>query len=1141
MDPSRYQRLKDLVDRALELPEIERDIFLQQNCEDAELLTEARDLLFHYSPDLGGATGGSGMPTDIPEKTDQKIGSYQIIKLLGEGGMGVVYLAAQSAPLRRKVALKVIKLGMDTREVISRFESERQALALMDHPNIAKVYDAGATDEGRPFFVMEYIPGVPLNIFCRDQNLGLRDRLNLFIQVCRGIQHAHNKGIIHRDLKPGNILVTDAEGIPVPKIIDFGVSKATSQHLAAQTLFTQMGQMIGTPEYMSPEQAGSSMEDVDTRSDVYSLGVLLYELLTGEVPLERRDIMRAGLERMALHVQNEIPKKPSTRIDTRKKTTTGAATEYGVDTRLWAKRVRGDLDWITMKALEKERDRRYVSPASLAEDLERHLNNHPVEAGPPSGLYRTRKFMKRNRPVVAMVSVALAALIGFAAWQTMQSQIISHERDKAVANERLSHARGHIAKDPTVAVAYALSSLEILDQPNARDVVREAIARAPMRNELPRRGQKGNPVGVDASPDGRYCVVTWSQSEHPKLGIYDLEDYSMQVLEAPGEGVAYEPLFNSDGSHVVANGYLGINIWRVADGQHLHHLDFVNEYASSCLFRLSDPNKMAVCANHQGGQTIWFEVDLHEGSVKELGRSIGAHKTQEVHIPDMNEVATKVLDFDDTRLYLQRFDDLEPDRATFVGEHGAAIASVAFDASCETGASVDMDGWIKVWDLVASPPKLIRKFKEDPGNYELEFDPFGHRFFSTFASGTARVYDLEETPKRNPHLLLDRTHWAHDGAFFPDGSVVMARNGIATGPVAHWKTNTPVAWSLDLSEESGRNPWPSLSADGKVLYLWSTDGGVTGVPLTGGKVGGVGFLGRTRGWHYGAYLNFLTDIERNRCLTWADGPQILDFTTGVAQDLPGVRGSLIPEIINQDGRLVGLSDILSREKFAVFDLDSLKIEAEIEFTGQNYSDVAFSEGQFILYLGSDHLSKIDFMNPSAPPDTLWKGDVSGGGRVFADGCYVLRRDCDMNVFWMDLSEGRETKLGRTSKGRMDGADFLPGLGLVALAGWWDTIDVFSVDSGEHWSLPVPPEDQKVTYSLSFDPLGRWLISVHPNQIMAWSLPIDPIFGEPEYDELLDSLRSLTNVRVVPDESIKNGFRITNTLDMELAEPTEENQ
>jgi len=476
MDPKRYQRLKNLVNRALELPEIEQDVFLQQECEDIELLAEARDLLLHSTTDPEGPLGDPAKQSDLPEMVGKKIGPYQIIKSLGEGGMGVVYLAGQSAPLRRKVALKVIKLGMDTREVIARFGSERQALALMEHPNIAKVYDAGATDAGRPFFVMEYIPGVPLNRYCDAKKLGLAGRLNLFIQVCSGVQHAHRKGIIHRDLKPGNILVTEVEGRPVPKIIDFGVAKATSQHLAVQTLFTQVGQMIGTPEYMSPEQAGSSDEDVDTRSDVYSLGVMLYELLTGAVPLERREIMQAGLERMALHVQNEIPKKPSTRIDTEIKQSGRLANIPISDTRAWAKRIRGDLDWITMKALEKDPNRRYGSVQELAEDIRRHSENRPVLASSPSTAYRLGKFLKRHRIGVSATATIFVLLVAFAIMMTVQANRIAQERDRALAAEKRALTEAETAaevsqflvdifkvSDPSEAHGNSVTAREILD------------------------------------------------------------------------------------------------------------------------------------------------------------------------------------------------------------------------------------------------------------------------------------------------------------------------------------------------------------------------------------------------------------------------------------------------------------------------------------------------------------------------------------------------------------------------------------------------------------------------------------------------------------------------------------------------------
>ncbi|MBD3219879.1 protein kinase, partial [bacterium] len=452
---------------------------------------------------------------NIPEPQDltgTTIGPYEITERLGEGGMGVVYLAAQSAPLRRKVAIKVIKLGMDTREVITRFKSERQALALMDHPNIAKVLDAGVTDTGRPYFVMEYIQGVSLTRYCRDHGLGLRRRLDLFIQVCRGVQHAHQKGVIHRDLKPGNILVTEVEGKPVPKIIDFGVAKATGQHLAARTFFTQLGRVIGTPEYMSPEQADLGHQDIDTRSDVFSLGVVLYELLTGVLPIGRDELLRAGYDSIATLVREAVPPRPSTRLTSSSTGPKQRRRDTTVEPRTWGKRVRGDLDWITMKALEKERERRYATVTDLVNDLERHRNDQVVLAGPPSRTYRVRKFVQRNRTGVGIAVALVIALISFGVWQAVQSRIIAHQRNEAMASHRLALAESHLATDPTVAVAFALASLEISDQLRTRAVVRQAYTRGPLRIELPRWDGRGNPLCCAASPDGRFCASSWSHT-----------------------------------------------------------------------------------------------------------------------------------------------------------------------------------------------------------------------------------------------------------------------------------------------------------------------------------------------------------------------------------------------------------------------------------------------------------------------------------------------------------------------------------------------------------------------------------------------------------------------------------------------------
>jgi serine/threonine protein kinase/tetratricopeptide (TPR) repeat protein len=367
------------------------------------------------SPAPTGPKGTLVLTVPVTEQPGDKLGQYKLLQQIGEGGCGVVYMAEQQEPVRRRVALKVIKLGMDTKSVIARFEAERQALAMMDHPNIAKVLDAGATDAGRPFFVMELVRGVKLTEYCDQNKLSTEERLALFVQVCQAIQHAHQKGIIHRDIKPSNILVTLHDGVPVPKVIDFGIAKAAQGRLTDQTLFTAFEQFIGTPAYMSPEQAEMSGLDVDTRSDIYALGVLLYELLTGKTPFDTHELLAAGLDKLRQTIREQEPERPSTRLRTMlQEDLTSAAQHRQTDPPKLIHLVRGDLDWIVMKTLEKDRTRRYETANGLAMDIRRYLNNEPVLARPPSSLYRVHKLVRRNRVAVAAVSaVCLALVIGF--------------------------------------------------------------------------------------------------------------------------------------------------------------------------------------------------------------------------------------------------------------------------------------------------------------------------------------------------------------------------------------------------------------------------------------------------------------------------------------------------------------------------------------------------------------------------------------------------------------------------------------------------------------------------------------------------------------------------------------------------------
>jgi len=387
-----------------------------------------------------------------PDEPGERIGHYKLLEKIGEGGFGVVWVAEQERPVRRRVALKIIKLGMDTREVIARFEQERQALAMMDHPHIAKVFDAGATQWGRPFFVMELVRGIKITDYCDEAKLSTADRLGLFIAVCEAVQHAHQKGIIHRDIKPSNILVTLHDGVPVPKVIDFGVAKATQQQrLTDLTIYTQFQQMIGTPLYMSPEQAEMSGLDIDTRSDIYSLGVLLYELLTGRTPFDPEALMKQGTDEIRRAIREQEPQKPSTFLSTMAlELRTSVAQHRHVEGAKLVGLIRGDLDWIVMKVLEKDRSRRYTTAHEFARDIRRFLNDKPVSAAAPSARYRFSKFARRNRAALAVAAAVAIFFFGatcISLWQARAAMLARSETIARADAERLAREEAEAVSD----------------------------------------------------------------------------------------------------------------------------------------------------------------------------------------------------------------------------------------------------------------------------------------------------------------------------------------------------------------------------------------------------------------------------------------------------------------------------------------------------------------------------------------------------------------------------------------------------------------------------------------------------------------------------------------------------------------------
>jgi len=462
-----WEKIRELFDAALERKPEDRADFLRQACgSEVSLREEVESLLSAYARSDDLSRPGMPITASHEHQPDECIGPYRLIRKIGEGGMGQVWLAEQSEPIRRQVALKLIRSGAFDDALLRRFQAERQSLALMDHPAIAKVFDAGATPQGQPYFVMEYVPGEPITKYSDRKKLSIPERLELFVKVCEGVQHAHQKAVIHRDLKPANILVVEVDGKPVPRLIDFGLAKAVAESpFAGESVFTGVWGIAGTPGYIAPEQAAGS--DIDTRTDVYSLGVVLYELLTGSIPFDTEKWRKQTLEETLRQLREQDPPRPSTRLATDKQLATSAAPLRATEPRQLPGQLRGDLDSITMKALEKDRERRYASPSELAADIERHLHHEPVLARQASVGYRAQKYVRRHRLAVAVAAALIVLLTAFAVVEAVQLRRTTRERDRA--NRITDFMTGMFkVSDPGQARGNQVTAREILDKASSQ-------------------------------------------------------------------------------------------------------------------------------------------------------------------------------------------------------------------------------------------------------------------------------------------------------------------------------------------------------------------------------------------------------------------------------------------------------------------------------------------------------------------------------------------------------------------------------------------------------------------------------------------------------------------------------------------------
>jgi len=859
----------------------ERAAFLDGACRDDPALRARLDVL------LEGCLGAEGFMPDPPasqpaavpviEKPGDRIGRYKLREKLGEGGCGVVYVAEQEEPVRRKVALKVIKLGMDTRNVVARFEAERQALAMMDHPNIAKVLEAGATETGRPYFVMELVRGVKITEHCDQHQLSTRERLELFIKVCQAVQHAHQKGIIHRDLKPSNILVTVNDGAPVPKVIDFGIAKATEGRLTALTVYTDLHQFIGTPAYMSPEQATMTSLDIDTRSDIYTLGVLLYELLTGRTPFDSKELMAQGLDALRRTIREKEPARPSTRLSTMLAgDLTTTAKKRASEPPTLIRQVRGDLDWIVMKCLEKDRARRYETANGLAMDLQRHLGNEPVAARPPSRLYELQKTVRRHRlgfaAVAAVISV-LAAGVVVSTRQAARAQNANRvaRRNLYAGNMRLAQAAWEqnrvaqvrqileeTADDPERGFEWYYwqrqTHLELktlrghLDQiygvafsPDGRRIATASYDRTakvwdPATGEelLTLTGHLAAVTSVAFSPDGRR-LLTGSTDATARLWDALSGKEIMPPLKAHRSDI-WSAAFSPDGRQIITGGCdRTAKVCDAANGNLL--LTLKGHEADVNVVAFSPDGRRILTASDDHTAKVW---DALSGTNLLTLKGVTPCPHIAAFSPDSQRIVTGGED------HLVRVWDAASGRQLLtLHGHRASIYCVAFSPDGQWIISGSLDQTAKVWDA-ASGNEFVTLKGHTSWLTAVAFSPDGKRIVTAGGDHTAKVW--EAPPNDGSLTLRGHTDILLALAFSPNGERLVT--GGVDGTARVWETasgklllNLPAGGSIRGAAFSPEGRRIATASEDQTATLWDAASGARLFTLTGhsGPVTSVGF------------------------------------------------------------------------------------------------------------------------------------------------------------------------------------------------------------------------------------------------------------------------------------------------------------
>jgi WD40 repeat protein/serine/threonine protein kinase len=1044
-------------------------------------------------------------------------GRYTLVERIGEGGMGEVWVAKQTEPVKRKVALKLIKAGMDSKAVLQRFNQERQALALMEHPNIAKVLDGGVTADHRPFFVMELVNGLPLTGFCDQMKLPVHERLELFTPICQAVQHAHQKGIVHRDLKPSNILVTIIDGKPVPKVIDFGVAKATSGKLTDETMSTGFGAVVGTLEYMSPEQTGFSGDDIDTRADIYSLGVILYELLTGLRPIDAKRLKKAAFTEMIRIIQEEEPSKPSTRLSSDESLPSLAAMRQTEPNKLMAL-LRGELDWVVMKCLEKQRERRYETASALSRDIQRYLADEVVEARPPSASYRLQKFVKRHRGQVIASSLVLLALVAgivvsayFALLAGDEAQMartaeknaeneakaarkaeadaktaeMKAENEAKAARKAEDEAKwqARLANDArhAIQIELALRAREEKDydrietllatmRPEYQSAWETGFVRTLWLRETPLRAAlKGHVQGITDiafSPDGKR-VLTGSFDNTPR--VWDAETgHEKALLKGHAQGIT-SVAFSPDGMRVLTGSWDSTaRVWDAETGQEKAQFKGHTGHVNSVAF--SPDGKRVLTGSSDTTARIW---DAETGQQKALLKGHTAFVRDVAYSPDGKRVLTGC----DDRLARVWDAETGQEKALLKG-HTGVVMSVAFSPDGMRVLAGSWDSTARVWDAETGKEKAQLQGHTGHVN-SVAFSPDGNHVLTGSSDSTARVWDAETGQVKA--LLSGHALGITSVAFSPDGKYVLTGGQDRTARVWDAETGQEKA---TLKGHTGQVNRVAFSPDGKRIGTGSQD--------TTARVWHAEMGQEVDAFKREDALGF-TDVafspDCKRVLTGSRGSsaRVWDAETGQEKALIKGQNQENQEItsvaFSPDGKrvLIGIADVTidfgQGPKFLdgeskIWDAETGQVKALLKGHALGITSVAFSpDGMRVLTGNWDNTARVWDAETGQEKATL-KGHTAQVNRVAfsPDGKRVLTGGGDSTVRVWDAETGQQKALMTGHTGEIWSVAFSPDGKFILTGGGDRTARVWDAETGQE-KLSLMGHALRIT-SVAFSPDGK---------------------------------------------------------------------